>query len=210
MSLAIYAAPFNNNESASENTIEKKKQAHNRTQKRYPTDNYNTDKVNSVLQSIHNNTESDSNDLSDFNPPPKPQSSGVQKTLSTESMQNRLNHNNNVNLGIQPAPSYNHDNLELNNLQKNYHDTKTSEDYYKKVIPGNTYRNHPEYTPQYKTDNLSNDVLLQKLNYMIHLLEEKQDEKTNNVTEEVVLYSFLGIFIIFVVDSFSRGGKYIR
>ena len=116
MSLAIYAAPFNNNESASENTIEKKKQAHNRTQKRYPTDNYNTDKVNSVLQSIHNNTESDSNDLSDFNPPPKPQSSGVQKTLSTESMQNRLNHNNNVNLGIQPAPSYNHDNLELNNF----------------------------------------------------------------------------------------------
>jgi len=51
---------------------------------------------------------------------------------------------------------------------------------------------------------------MQKLNYMINLLEEQQDEKTNNVMEEVVLYSFLGIFIIFVVDSFARVGKYVR
>ena len=56
----------------------------------------------------------------------------------------------------------------------------------------------------------SPDILLQKLNYMINLLEDQQDERTNNVTEEVVLYSFLGIFIIFVVDSFARVGKYIR
>ena len=51
---------------------------------------------------------------------------------------------------------------------------------------------------------------MKKINYMINLLEEQQDEKTNNVTEEVVLYSFLGIFIIFVVDSFARVGKYVR
>ena len=56
----------------------------------------------------------------------------------------------------------------------------------------------------------TNDVLLNKLNYMINLLEEQQDERTNNVTEEVVLYSFLGVFIIFVVDSFARVGKYVR
>jgi high-affinity K+ transport system ATPase subunit B len=54
------------------------------------------------------------------------------------------------------------------------------------------------------------DVLLQKINYMISLLEDQQDEKTNNVTEEVVLYSFLGIFIIFIVDSFAKVGKYVR
>ena len=58
--------------------------------------------------------------------------------------------------------------------------------------------------------NFNNELLLQKINYMINLLEEQQDEKTNNVTEEVVLYSFLGIFIIFVVDSFARVGKYVR
>ena len=56
----------------------------------------------------------------------------------------------------------------------------------------------------------SQDVLLQKINYMITLLEDQQDEKTNNVTEEVVLYSFLGIFIIFIVDSFAKVGKYVR
>ena len=55
-----------------------------------------------------------------------------------------------------------------------------------------------------------NSVLLEKLNYMIHLLEEQQDEKTNNVTEEVILYCFLGIFIIFIADSFVRVGKYVR
>ena len=45
---------------------------------------------------------------------------------------------------------------------------------------------------------------------MIHLLEEQQDEKTGHVTEELILYSFLGIFIIFIVDSFARAGKYVR
>ena len=61
-------------------------------------------------------------------------------------------------------------------------------------------------------DNISGDKqeLLRKLNYMIQLLEEQQDERTGHVTEEVILYSFLGIFIIFVVDSFARAGKYIR
>jgi hypothetical protein len=54
------------------------------------------------------------------------------------------------------------------------------------------------------------DELLTKLNYMIHILEEQQDQKTGHVTEEVVLYSFLGIFIIFVIDSFARAGKYVR
>ena len=62
----------------------------------------------------------------------------------------------------------------------------------------------------YVSETPGEEILLQKLNYMISLLEEQQDEKTNNVTEEVILYSFLGIFIIFVVDSFARVGKYVR
>jgi hypothetical protein len=52
--------------------------------------------------------------------------------------------------------------------------------------------------------------LLEKINYMIHLLEQQQSEKTNNITEEFVLYTFLGVFIIFVLDSFARSGKYVR
>ena len=54
------------------------------------------------------------------------------------------------------------------------------------------------------------DGLMKKLDYMIHLLEEQHDERTGHVTEEVILYSFLGVFVIFVVDSFARAGKYVR
>ena len=45
---------------------------------------------------------------------------------------------------------------------------------------------------------------------MIHLLEEDRDIKQGNVPEEIVLYCFLGVFVIFIVDSFVKVGKYIR
>lgn len=64
--------------------------------------------------------------------------------------------------------------------------------------------------PQLQKLNADREELMRKLNYMIQLLEENHDEKTGHVTEEVLLYSFLGIFIIFVVDSFAKAGKYIR
>jgi hypothetical protein len=57
---------------------------------------------------------------------------------------------------------------------------------------------------------LGDGKLLEKINYMIHLLEEQQSEKTSNITEEFILYTFLGVFIIFIVDSFARSGKYTR
>ena len=52
--------------------------------------------------------------------------------------------------------------------------------------------------------------LVTKINYMIQLLEETQDEKINNVTEEMILYIFLGVFVIFMIDSFTKVGKYVR
>jgi hypothetical protein len=123
----------------------------------------------------------------------------------------------------------NNDNLDLNNYNNNYGNEDSNNNYYKKYVPNfsaamfqsqqqkqnteikknnNRYYNTPT-TSQYP-ENIQNSLLIDKLNYMIHLLEEKQDERTNNVTEEVILYSFLGIFIIFIVDSFTRVGKYSR
>jgi hypothetical protein len=73
---------------------------------------------------------------------------------------------------------------------------------------------YKQFVPYYT--NLSNeqtgqrDELLEKLNYMIHLLEDQQDEKTSTVTEELILYLFLGVFVIFTVDSFARAAKYTR
>jgi hypothetical protein len=232
MSLAMYAAPFNDNsnntnnsmDESQDNLISKKRQSHNKTQKRYPKENFDTQKVNSVLETIHNNsTTDDDNNLGDFNPPPMPDSAGVNKTTATEAGMNMSNEKNDLmfrTLGRAPQPNYvGGDNLDLNDY-KLYGDSKTTEEYYKKVLPGGyTPNRNPVNRPYYNTirdpmDGNSSannpDILLQKLNYMINLLEDQQDERTNNVTEEVVLYSFLGIFIIFVVDSFAKVGKYIR
>ena len=65
--------------------------------------------------------------------------------------------------------------------------------------------------PNYNQTNSNNqNELSQKLDYLIHMLEEQRDQKTETVTEELILYSFLGVFIIFVLDSFVRVGKYTR
>jgi hypothetical protein len=53
-------------------------------------------------------------------------------------------------------------------------------------------------------------ALLERLNYAIHLLESQQDRRTATVTEELLLYALLGMFIICVLDNFARVGKYVR
>jgi hypothetical protein len=228
MSLAMFAAPFvdNNNESYpnnSDNLMNQKRRTHSRTYKKYPKENFDTNKVNSVLEQIHNNLDDD-DDKDSFNPPPPSKSAGVEKTkplLQKEQMMNMTSNNDVMfrTLGRAPQPNYEgSDNLDLNDYS-NYGDNKTNNEYYKKVIPGYTAEKNPVNKPYYNIANYthppvqeipSQDILLQKLNYMITLLEEQQDEKTNNVTEEVVLYSFLGIFIIFIADTFVRVGKYVR
>jgi len=90
--------------------------------------------------------------------------------------------------------------------------------YYKQFVMPKMDQHHAQYLPYYNSlqgnpqvANISDpNELMKKLNYMIHLLEEQQDEKTENVTEELILYLFLGVFVIFVVDSFARAGKYTR
>lgn len=67
------------------------------------------------------------------------------------------------------------------------------------------YENKPEYV--YKSSDME---ISEKLSYMIQLLEEQRDEKTGQVTEELILYVFLGIFTLFVLDTFVKTGKYSR
>jgi len=54
------------------------------------------------------------------------------------------------------------------------------------------------------------DRMTEKMNKIMYLLEEQQKEPGKHIMEEFILYTFLGVFIIFIVDSFSRSGKYIR
>ena len=60
------------------------------------------------------------------------------------------------------------------------------------------------------TTSALDDKIMEKINYMIHLLEQQHNEKTSNIMEEFILYTFLGVFVIFIVDSFARAGKYTR
>ena len=230
MSLAMSAAPYNDNENNNSNSAinNKRTTSHNRTQKRFPDQLIDTDKINNVLQSIHNNSSEgadDSNSLGDFNPPSPPISSGVQRTTDAKPspVQPTLNNTESMQtLGRTPAPAeeYNTEKLDLNNFSTNYGSKITNEEYYKKFVPNyqkqqaENERINRQYYNQYPapsyTNATDNNVLIEKINYMIHLLEENQDERVGSVTEEVILYSFLGIFIIFMADSFSRIGKYKR
>ena len=192
-------------------------QSHNKTQKNYLKESFDKKKVNDVLEKIHNLNQDDEDDEDNFNPPPKPESSGVSKTISNENMANLSNNMNQQmfrTLGREPHPNFEDKNLELNNYS-NYGDQKTVDEYYKKILPGYKPPSNISSNQNYNMNNQvvdvkEEDILIKKLNYMITLLEDQQDERTNNVTEEVVLYSFLGIFIIFVIDSFVRVGKYTR
>ena len=85
MSLAMFAAPFDentdmNNDNSESNLITKKRQAHNKTQKKYPKENFDTNKVNSMLATIHNSSSDDESE-DNFNPPPRAESAGVQRTI---------------------------------------------------------------------------------------------------------------------------------
>lgn len=244
MSLAMYAAPFENvsNEDNNEhkretsgNLIHAKKHANNKTQKRpiLPSE-----KVSNVLKTIHDSPNNDAGNLGDFVPIPPPNSVGVENTIIRENMTNNANASAGVPTSNQEQNYYAHldsdgeqqdDTNDVNNINNNYMNTQLASDYYKKYTsqnfnsqmnshtpthrPSKSVNNRPYYSPNMQQQQMSGDtnsLLLDKLNYMINLLEEQQDEKTNNVTEEVVLYSFLGIFIIFIVDSFARAGKYVR
>jgi hypothetical protein len=241
MSLAITAAPFDNDnqnysELNSDDTPVNRKRltsssTHNKTQKRLPLTEINHDKVNSVLQSIHNN--SNDNELGDFNPK-RNQASAIQTNnvpinpLTTnnkllappESMREKPDKKEGFDNNLVPVPLDNSE-MELQELQSAFLNDAQVRDYYRKLVP-NFHNKSSDPSPTNKMHYMnkqmdqpsgfssSNDVLLNKINYMINLLEEQQDERTNNVTEEVILYSFLGIFIIFLVDSFARVGKYTR
>ena len=226
MSLAMYAAPFNTNDymdkiNNDDNPIARKRNANNKTQKRYPKDS-NSEKVNTILQTIHNLPPQE-DELADFNTLlPPPISSGVEQTKSKENEKNQ-NQNDMSSYLNPPNDFYNSANSSATDNNSIYKSIYSNVNASSTPTFSNTTdygRFIPDYSKMYglgKTESFvasvpksQNDVLLEKLNYMITLLEQQQDDRTNNVTEEVILYSFLGIFIIFIVDSFARVGKYVR
>ena len=215
MSLAMSAEIINSNEPITPQQNSKRRHSNNITQKQKSgLYDINSSKVNNVLNAIHNNNNNQSIH---------------QNIYKEDDLEDDLNYYSSLNKSSNPAsnikePSANYSDRENVSLLKNaYMNDSEVNDYYKRVLSSHntqtntTNKNQSLSTqiPQYSststsTSSSSNDVLIDKLNYMIHLLEEQQDQRINNVTEEIILYSFLGIFIIFIVDSFARSGKYIR
>ena len=98
-------------------------------------------------------------------------------------------------------------NLENSNILGNLNSAKNNLASYNESYNYSTSNNQ---SVSESSVNFDNNKLLKKLDYIIHLLEEQHNEKTNHITEELILYLFLGLFILFVLDSFARASKYHR
>jgi hypothetical protein len=149
-----------------------------------------SNKIENLLKSVEG-MDNDSSNLADFNPPPKPELTQMgdreKDTPKSESVEQ-----DNLDSPVQP-----HDYQTFNNEAVN-------SEYYQQYIPYYTQLANQQAV------NGDKSQLLEKLNYMIALIEEQKEHKTDNITEELILYMFLGVFVIFVVDSFARAGKYTR
>jgi len=208
MSLATYASEYNKENM--ENPIQKKRVTmRNKTLKRPSNPNANANangstksnaNVEALMQKIHNsggdygdnNDDDDDDDSSGkFQPMVQyPDSVGIERMDNQHSMNNEEYDslaNDSEKEGFTQLPS------------------EYAKQYYQQYVP---YYN--QSSDDSSPNGANKDELLNKLNQVIYLLEEQQDEKTGRVTEELILYSFLGIFIIFIVDSFARVGKYVR
>ena len=182
-SLVISAAPVNY-----EKIINNEKKPVERKNQTYK--NNNPQKIDkNMLQELYKSDTDLDLDIGEFVPVQTPMHNiNIQKAnTSTEQMQFN---DNSV------------DEISYNNLQ----DTKSNEMYQKYI---DNYNNYSK--PTQNRNNLDyNSELLEKLDNILYLLEDQKQEQSNLITEELILYIFLGVFIIYVLDSFVRAGKYVR
>jgi hypothetical protein len=203
MSLAMYASDFNK-EGMENNPIQRKRDnLRNKTLKRREPMKSNSN-VDTMMKRIHEddvNDDDDDNGLSNYQPLQPPNSVANERidNVNANNMEKRMSEQQNV------VPSMNMNTAQAQREGFTQLPSEYAKQYYQQYVP---YFNQgsDDTTP----NGVNKDELLTKLNQIIYLLEEQQDEKTGNVTEELILYSFLGIFIIFIVDSFARVGKYVR
>ena len=189
----------NNTNNIKNNNYDKPSSKNRTIKNRAPT---NSARVQSMLKHIqyegfsNNDNDDDDEKLASF--PPKPNSAGSERISSRdpnlETNKALDEDKENDDKGINNIEGFNSES------QQNYWD----QDYYQQYIPMYTHANNINNSQD------ANSQLIEKLNYMIHLLEEEREVKQGSVTEEVVLYLFLGVFVIFVIDSFVKVGKYVR
>jgi hypothetical protein len=187
--------------------------------------------VEAMIGSIHSQISPDSDDgMGDFSPPPHAelQNRKLNESTINQSNMNELNAMANLKYHTTPLDAGNEQdgpvdvvNIDTPVSKEGFNSLPTNRNYGSPNNYGvNTYTGANNYVGPYNQQlpyytqmsqkTGGKDQLLEKLNYMILLLEEQKDEKTGHVVEELILYSFLGVFMIFIVDSFARAGKYTR
>jgi hypothetical protein len=201
MSLVTSAAPVNYNDN--DNIINNNNNDNNTNKGLYKNNTYKNKNTNKkikkeMIEDSYNDSDDESGKLGDFKP--------VQSTMQEAPINNpKYNLYNKDNLSKDDIPVKSHE--AFAKLDSNY-----SQDYYKQYQLNNSNNYSNDYQGNYHitppTD--SNSELLRKLDNILYLLEEQQEEKTNLITEELILYVFLGVFVIYVLDSFVRVGKYVR
>lgn len=190
MSLATYASPYINDDY---NVIEEKKKYRSRTAKR-KENKTNNPKVQAMMKEIYEDPEEGTNNLSDFQPLGPPQSMSMENNIEENKYNPPKEFGNNQ---YHPGPSFDPQPV------SQYENTGS---YSNQYVPSLA----PSAPNFYNNNTMDKDELLEKMNYIIYMLEEQKNEKTDNIMEELILYTFLGVFVIFVVDSFARVGKYTR
>jgi hypothetical protein len=158
-----------------------------------------TDSLNEQLAKIQKMREAGNN---------IPQNNFFNNELQNSNTNSNSNSNSNTYINMNNASNTNNSasNLENSNVLNGSNLLKNNLSNY-----SDSYKlNYNSLSQNIDSHNYDNNKLLSKLDYIVHLLEEQHNEKTNYITEELILYLFLGIFILFVLDSFARASKYVR
>ena len=222
MSLALFAAEFNNednikkqrksNRSCSIKKMMNKKIMNNKldkfTNKKQISGFNKTNKVQEALQAIHSTLDDDEDDennyvsnLENFEPIDAPISASTEK-LSSNDIDSIVDKKEKER--IESFENY----FKVNDETSEEEQSSYATQYYEQYLPP-THLNYKGYDENKNSINTSSD-LDKKINYLIELIEQQKGEKTDNVTEEILLYGLVGVFVIYVVDSFVNIGKYKR
>jgi len=199
MSYFVNAAPVDDN-----SLIENKKKNRNQTLKRAPRPK---------LPNINLTDDNDVEGLADFKPlgPPKLQEPHLKKDsnqdLNNEYIEEGFGTEDLVSdypqkYSEKPMSKMQQHIQFMSNIKNNIHPINSQQE-----LPSCPTHNH-----HLSAEDLSSEQreIQEKIDYIIKMLENQKNEKTEGVLEDVILYSFLGIFMIFLVESFTRAGKYVR
>ena len=168
--------------------------------------NSRTNRINELIQQMQslNAADNDGKNLADFKPLSHPTVNNKKDNVLDTSTEN-LAYFPPIDIGVRQSVTPQRSTFSANNS-----DLDKNSDYRMVYQPPPKMTASPAYSGNVTSLPRTDEKLLDKINYMIHLLEEQANEKTNNVMEEFIMFSLVGVFLIYVLDSFSRSGKYTR